>query len=143
MSPLDDEQYARLLAFRTELRHFIQWSEDVAREADLTPALHQLLLAIRGDTSPDGATVGSVAEALAVRHHTAVELAQRAEERGLVARRRDLGDRRRVHLTLTRKGRARLDALTVQHLQRIGPLAERLADLAHVGVAEVGRLRQL
>jgi DNA-binding MarR family transcriptional regulator len=128
---LDDQQYARLLAFRTELRRFIQWSEDAARDADLTPALHQLLLAIRGDLTPGGATVGSVAEALLVRHHTAVELAQRAEERGLVERRRDdPADRRRVHLTLTRKGRARLDALTTEHLQRIGALAERLGDVA-------------
>jgi DNA-binding MarR family transcriptional regulator len=122
-----EAEYARLLAFRTELRRFIHWSETAAREAQLTPALHQLLLAIHGDRSEGGPTVGSVAEALLVRHHTAVELAQRAEHEGLIERQRDKTDHRRVHLALTAAGTARLDALSTAHLERIGPLAERLS----------------
>jgi DNA-binding MarR family transcriptional regulator len=122
-----EAEYARLLAFRTELRRFIHWSETAAREAQLTPALHQLLLAIHGDRTEGGPTVGSVAEALLVRHHTAVELAQRAEHEGLIERRRDETDHRRVHLALTAAGTARLDALSTAHLERIGPLAERLS----------------
>lgn len=130
MSPPTDAEYERLRAFRTELRRFVRWSEEAAREAQLTPALHQLLLAVRGDRSEGGATVGAVAEALLVRHHTAVELAQRAEQEGLLERRRDAVDHRRVHLVLTDLGAARLDDLSEAHLERIGPLAERLAALA-------------
>lgn len=124
-----DDQYALLLTFRTELRQFVRWSEEAAREAGLTPALHQLLLAVRGDRSPDGPTLGTVAEALLVRSHTAGELVQRAEERGLLTRTRDEEDHRRVHLALTADGRRRLDALSAAHLQRIGGLAERLSAL--------------
>jgi hypothetical protein len=93
----DDDQHALLLTFRTELRTFVRWSEEAARAAGLTPALHQLLLAVRGDRSSEGPTVGSVAEALLVRSHTAGELVQRAEERGLLTRARDDEDHRRVH----------------------------------------------
>ena len=57
----------------------MRWSEEAARTAGLTPALHQLLLAVRGARKPEGPTIGAVADALLVRHHTAVELAQRAE----------------------------------------------------------------
>jgi DNA-binding MarR family transcriptional regulator len=130
VSPPTDAEYERLLAFRTELRRFIHWSEQAAREARLTPALHQLLLAIRGDHTADGATIGSAADALLVRHHTAVELAQRAEHEGLIERRRDEADHRRVHLSLTAAGTARLDVLSEAHLERIGPLAERLTAVA-------------
>jgi DNA-binding MarR family transcriptional regulator len=126
-----DADYERLLAFRTELRRFVRWSEDAAREAGLTPALHQLLLAVRGGGSDEaGPTIGSVAEALLVKHHTAVELAQRAEASGLLERVRDEADHRRVHLQLTRAGEQRLAELSERHLEAIQPLAKRLTDLA-------------
>lgn len=127
--PLGDADYARLLAFRIELRRFLRHSEEVARAAGLTPALHQLLLAIRGHGQPPGPTVGAVAAALDVRHHTAVELAQRAEQLGLVARARDAQDHRVVHLALTPEGTARLEALSGGHLPAIGELAARLVDV--------------
>jgi DNA-binding MarR family transcriptional regulator len=126
----DDDDYERLLAFRTELRRFVRWSEEAARSAGLTPALHQLLLAVRGARKPEGPTVGAVAEALLVRHHTAVELAQRAEASGLLERIRDDADHRVVHLRLTAEGEARLADLSEQHLHAIRPLAKRLTDLA-------------
>ena len=46
--PLLDEDYQRLLAFRSELRDFLRWSEQAAQDAGLTPSLHQLLLVMRG-----------------------------------------------------------------------------------------------
>ena len=56
---------------------------DQARAAGLTPAQHQLLLAVRGhDGDP---TIGDVAEHLMLRHHSAVELVDRAERAGLLA----------------------------------------------------------
>ena len=51
--PLLDEDYQRLLAFRSELRDFLRWSEQTAHDAGLTPSLHQLLLVMRGH--PDDA----------------------------------------------------------------------------------------
>jgi DNA-binding MarR family transcriptional regulator len=84
---------------------FLRWSEDRARDAGLTPALHQLLLVVRGHPDPAGPTIADVADALHMRHHSAVELAQRAQTAGLLDRERDSADHRRVHLTLTAHGR--------------------------------------
>lgn len=123
---LHDSDYRRLLAFRTELRAFTRWSEEAATAAGLTPALHQLLLVVRGHTSEQGPTVSDAADALHVRHHSAVELAQRAEMTGLVERIRDTTDHRQLHLKLTAAGHARLETLTRQHLPRIQMLANAL-----------------
>jgi DNA-binding MarR family transcriptional regulator len=123
---LRDEDYQRLLAFRSELRDFMRWSEQAAHHAGLTPSLHQLLLVIRGHASSQGPTVGQAAEMLHVRHHSAVELAQRAEENGLLLRSRDAIDHRQVHLELTEHGQAQLETLTRQHLPRIRALSAAL-----------------
>jgi DNA-binding MarR family transcriptional regulator len=123
---LHDADYRRLLAFRSELRAFLRWSERAAEEAGLTPALHQLLLVVRGHPSAQGPTIGDAAAALHVRHHSAVELAQRAERAGLLERVRGATDHRQVHLRLTDDGRAQLESLTRRHLPRIEALADVL-----------------
>jgi DNA-binding MarR family transcriptional regulator len=124
---ISDADYRRLLAFRTQLRYFDQWSARQAAEFGLTHAQHQLLLAIRGHDDARGPTVGEVAEYLLVRHHTAVELANRAEELGLIARRRDRADGRVVRLVLTAKGRRSIRALSAAHLEELRQLAPILA----------------
>ncbi|MFZ2114317.1 MAG: MarR family winged helix-turn-helix transcriptional regulator [Solirubrobacteraceae bacterium] len=121
--PLLDEDYQRLLAFRSELRDFLRWSEQSANDSGLTPSLHQLLLVIRGHPTTPGPTIGQAAEELHIRHHSAVELAQRAETAGLICRARDTVDHRRVHLELTDHGRHQLETLTRAHLPRIKALA--------------------
>jgi hypothetical protein len=49
---LSSEDYARLLAPRTRLRHFRRWREQQAQVADLTPARHRLMLAVRALPRP-------------------------------------------------------------------------------------------
>jgi DNA-binding MarR family transcriptional regulator len=132
--PLTDLDYRRLLAFRSELRDFLRWSEQAAQAAGLTSSLHQLLLVVRGNAAT-GPTVGEAADALHMRHHSAVELAQRAESAGLLNRERDPVDRRRVRLQLTDVGALRLEALTREHLARIPALA---SSLKHVLLAPGG-----
>lgn len=124
--PLSDNDYQSLLAFRTELRDFLRWSEQAAHDAGLTPSLHQLLLVLRGHPDAHGPTIGQAAEQLHIRHHSAVELAQRAETAGLLRRRRDPSDHRQVHLTLTDHGRTQLELLTREHLTRVHTLAVTL-----------------
>jgi DNA-binding MarR family transcriptional regulator len=124
--PLLDEDYQQLLAFRNELREFLRWSERAADESGLTPSLHQLLLVVRGHPTSPGPTIGQAAEALHVRHHSAVELARRAETAGLILRERDRLDHRRMHLELTESGRRQLEVLTRAHLPRIQSLAQVL-----------------
>ena len=126
---LRDEDYRRLLALRTGLRRFLRWSEEQALEAGLAPAQHQLLLAIRGHDDPRGPTIGDVADYLLLRHHSAVELAQRAEAGGLLVRREDPSDRRVVRLRITPKGNAALRKLTGQHLEELDRLADDLRPL--------------
>lgn len=118
-----DAQYQRLLAFRIALRRFDQWSRQAAEEHGLTHAQHQLLLAIRGSTTPEGPTIGEVAEALLVRHHTATELIDRTQELRLVRRVRDAADSRRVHLVLTEEGQRKLAELTAVHVEELRRLA--------------------
>lgn len=121
--PLPDATYARLLALRTGLRRFEAWSARQARAKGLTPAQHQLLLAIRGHGDPDGPTIGEVADYLLLRHHSAVGLIDRAEAAGFVCRTRSKDDHRVVRLHLTEDGAARLEALSALHLEELDRLA--------------------
>jgi DNA-binding MarR family transcriptional regulator len=121
-----EADYRRLLEFRTGLRRFLHWSEQQAAGAGLTPAQHQLMLAIRGHADPDGPTIADVADALLLRHHSAVELATRAEQHGLVERRADRHDGRVTRLALTRRGRARLEDLSASHLEELRRLKPRM-----------------
>jgi DNA-binding MarR family transcriptional regulator len=126
--PTDDD-YQRLLAFRIRLRQFNGWSRDAAAARGLTHAQHQLLLAIRGHAEEAGPTIGDVAEALLVKHHTASELVDRTQALGLVERRRDRGDQRRVRLALTQRGREVLADLTTVHLEELRRLAPLLGEI--------------
>lgn len=118
-----DEDYRRLLELRTGLRRFLRWSEQHARSAGLTPAQHQLLLAVRGHRDRRGPTVGDVAGYLLLRHHSAVGLVDRAESAGLIAREQDADNHSVVRLRLTARGTAQLETLSEQHLEELAHLA--------------------
>jgi DNA-binding MarR family transcriptional regulator len=123
---LTDADYEDLLSLRTGLRRFLRWSEQQAVQADLTPAQHQLLLAVRGHSDTRGPTIGEVADYLLLRHHSAVGLIDRADAAGLVERVRDPEDHRLVRLQLTAAGTKRLEALSAQHLEELERLARKL-----------------
>lgn len=118
-----DEDYRRLLELRTGLRRFLHWSEEHARAAGITPAQHQLLLAVRGHVNPRGPTVGDVAAYLMLRHHSAVGLVDRAEKAGLVVRAQDPDNLSVVRLRLTDRGSRQLEDLSEQHLEELAHLA--------------------
>jgi DNA-binding MarR family transcriptional regulator len=123
---LTDADYEDLLALRTGLRRFLRWTEQQAEEAGLTPAQHQLLLAIRGHSDPNGPTIGEVADYLLLRHHSAVGLIDRADAAGLVERVRDPEDHRLVRLQLTATGTKRLEALSAHDLEELQRMARKL-----------------
>ncbi len=124
---LTDADYLRLLEFRTGLRRFLHWSEEQAVAVDVSPAQHQLLLAIRGHQDRRGPTIGDIAETLLLRHHSAVELVDRAETAGLVRRRTDSSDQRVVRLSLTALGSRRLHQLSERHLEELDRLRPQLS----------------
>lgn len=129
MITLTDEQYRQLLTFRVGLRRFLRWSEQQAEGAGITPARHQLLLAIRGFAGPGGPAIADVADSLLLRHHSVVELIDRAVAAGLVVRAPDDADHRVVRLALTDLGQERLEALSALHLEELRRLSPRLAGL--------------
>jgi DNA-binding MarR family transcriptional regulator len=124
-----DGQYRQLLAFRTQLRRFDQWSRDAAAQHGLTHAQHQLLLAVRGSATPGGPPIGEVAESLLVRPHTAGELVDRMANAGFVVRVPDEADHRKVRLRLTPEGERILRDLTSVHLEELRRLRPLLGDL--------------
>jgi DNA-binding MarR family transcriptional regulator len=118
--------YEELLGFRTSLRQFLRWSEDQARAVGLTPAQHQLLLAIKGHPGKAAPTIGELSDYLVSKHHSVVELIDRAVDAGLVERRRDEADHRIVHLVLAPLGEERIEELSQLHREELRRLAPML-----------------
>lgn len=126
---LDQSDLEHLLELRTGLRRFLRWSEEQAKAAGLTAAKHQLLLAVQGHPDPAGPTIGEIAGYLVLRHHSAVELVNRAVKDGLVRRNPDPVSRSVVRVTVTPLGAAKLDALAEAHLEEIAHLAPTMRTL--------------
>ena len=108
---------------------FQHWSEDQARAAGLTHAQHQLLVAIKGHPGDLAPAVGELADYLLLRHHSTVELLDRAEAAGLVRRGPDADDARVVRVMLTAKGDRLVTELTKSHLIELYKLAAVLDEL--------------
>jgi DNA-binding MarR family transcriptional regulator len=124
---LQQRDYESLANFRYLLRRFLEFSEKEARKSGLAPRQHQALLAIKGFGGGKALSVGDLAEHLRIRHHSAVELADRLVQGGFVVRDQDPADHRRVLLRLTGKAERHLEDLSAVHLaelRRIGQLLE-------------------
>lgn len=138
MARLSQADYERLLAFRTMLRRFLHWSEEEARAAGLTAVQHQLLLAVRGHPGPHPPTIGQLSEYLALRHHSVVELIDRAEAADLVRRVRDTVDHRVVRVLLSGEAERRIEQLSHLHLEELRRLAPALGGIAHANPERAG-----
>jgi DNA-binding MarR family transcriptional regulator len=110
--------YRALAEFRYHIGRYLDFSDQTARAAGIEPRQYQLLLAIRGLPDSIEPTVGALAQQLRSRHHSTVELINRAEANDLVHRMR-AGTRVLVELTrdgakvLTRAVEQRLEELRV------------------------------
>lgn len=120
--------YRSLAEFRHQLRLFLAASEEAAHKAGLQPQQHQLLLALAGAPAEQVASIGFAAERLGLKHNTVVELVDRSQAEGLLRRRDDPQDRRRVRLEVTAHGRKVLSRLSQVHLQELGFRAPHLID---------------
>src|SRR5262249_27012707 len=129
--------YETLAAFRYALRRFLRFTEEGARAAGLTPQQHQLLLAIKGRPGRSWTSIGELAEALQLRHHTAVGLVDRCEESRLIRRVVDPSDRRLVRVLLTPRGERILERLSSRNRRELETLrrALRPASLHDAGAA--------
>ena len=98
----------------------------------MEPKQYQLLLAIKGLPEDVNPTISILAERLHIRHHSTVELINRAEANDFVKRVREGNF---VHVELTRKGErilARAVEKRLRQLQTAGPvLVKALKALTH------------
>jgi DNA-binding MarR family transcriptional regulator len=130
-APLAKAQYEQLAAFRHALRRFQRFSREAAVAAGLTPQQHQALLAIKGFAGRDFVSVSELAERLQLRHHSAVGLVDRLEQRQLVGRTPAADDRRRQEVRLTAAGEKLIKRLSAAHLgelRQLRPELQRLLD---------------
>lgn len=93
----------------------------------LTPQKYMILMAIR--LMKDPATVSSVAQWLDRNTNSVSLIVDRMKKDGLVARARNLGDRRTVRLSLTQKGKEKLDQASLPGWdlvqEMMSPLSEK------------------
>lgn len=111
--------FKAMAELRYQIRKFLRFSENAARQAGIEPQQHQLLLAIRG--LPDGAspTIGVLAERMQLQHHSTVELVDRLVDRNFLCRLRSTNDRRQVLVKLTHDGEEFLQKLSLHHLEEL------------------------
>jgi len=136
---LTQGDYSALAEFRYQLRCFLEFSEEEARRVGLTPRQHQAILVIKGYGRGRPITVGDLAERLRIRHHSAVELANRLCESGLVIRLQDSDDQRRVLLGLTAEAETHLAELSAAHLDELSRIEPTLRQALAIGKLEKKR----
>lgn len=113
--PLTKQDFEALARFRFGIRRYLRFSEETVREYGVTPQQYQLMLALKGYPDRDWATVGELADRLQLRHHSVVELINRAQKQELVERATHDDDARIVRVVLTAAGDQMLARLTALH----------------------------
>jgi DNA-binding MarR family transcriptional regulator len=126
-------EYRALAELRYLIRKFIREGDALARAAGLEPQQYLLLLAIRGLPEGEEATIRALADRLALKHHSVVELIDRLETHGYVRRIRSRDDRRRVFVGLLPRGEKLLEQVA-QH---------RISELRSSGAALVSAISAL
>src|SRR5688572_31447620 len=101
---LTKQDFEALARFRFGIRRYLRFSEETVRRHGITPQQYQLMLALKGFPGRDWAVVRELAERLQLRHHSVVELVNRAQNQGLVRRSTDPDDARAVRVLLTDHG---------------------------------------
>jgi len=111
--------YRALAELRYRILHFLAEGDSTARELGLEPQQYFLLLAVRGLPAGAQATIRTLAERLALKHNTTVELVDRLERRGYVRRRRSPADHRCVLVRLLPRGERLLEQVARQRITEL------------------------
>jgi DNA-binding MarR family transcriptional regulator len=133
MAAITGDEYRALAELRYRIRLFVQEGDVQARTAGLEPQQYLILLAIRGLPESLEATIRTLADRLALKHHSVVELVDRLEQRGLVRRSRSRDDRRRVLVSLLPRGDKLLEEVA----------RHRISELRSSGAALVAAIEAL
>ena len=119
LAEITTAEYRALAELRYRIRLFLREGDAVAHAAGLEPQQYLLLLAIRGLPEGEEATVRTLAERLALKHHSVVELIDRLEAHGFVVRSRNREDRRRVLVSLLPRGERLLEQVARHRISEL------------------------
>ena len=123
---------------RYQIRRFLRFSENAARQAGIEPQQHQLLLAVRGLPDNLKPTVGVLAERMQLQHHSTVELIDRLVDRGFLCRLRAIDDRRQVLVKLNHDGEKFLKTLSIHHLQELQSAGPKFVQILQTLIDNAG-----
>ena len=124
---LTKQDFEALARFRFGIRRYLRFSEETVRRHGVAPQQYQLMLAIKGFPGRDWAMVRELAERLQLRHHSVVELVNRAQSQRLVCRTTDPDDARAVRVALTDHGEQLLGRLSALHRDELRRMDDVLA----------------
>jgi DNA-binding MarR family transcriptional regulator len=119
-----DSEYRALSDFRQSIHDYLDFSDRTAKAAGIEPRQYQLMLAIKGLPGEVESSVGALARHLRIRHHSAVELIDRAGRNGFVERQRSASGTH-VLVKLTSEGNRVLEravSARLEELQSAGPV---------------------
>jgi DNA-binding MarR family transcriptional regulator len=116
---LTTTEYRALAELRYRIRHFLREGDAQARSTGLEPQQYLLLLTLRGLPEGIEATIRVLADRLALKHHSAVELIDRLEAHGYVRRSRSRDDRRRVLVSLLPRGEKLLEQVARHRISEL------------------------
>jgi DNA-binding MarR family transcriptional regulator len=136
-SEIATAEYRALAELRYLIRKFVGEGDAAARAAGLEPQQYLLLLALRGLPEGEEATIRALADRLALKHHSAVELIDRLEIHGYVRRSRSRDDRRRVLVALLPRGQKLLEEVAGDRISELRASGAALVD-AISALLEVG-----
>lgn len=127
-SEITSAEYRALAELRYRIRQFLREGDAKARAVGLEPQQYLMLLAIRGLPEGSEATIQTLAERLALKHHSAVELIDRLEAHGYVRRNRSRDDRRRVLVGLLPRGERLLEQVARHRISELRSSGEALVN---------------
>lgn len=119
------------------IERYLKQSNDAARSLGLEPQQYQGLLAVGSLDDGGRTTISAFADRMQIVHHSAVELADRMERRGLIRRERSNGDHRNVFLVVTRLGEGLLRRMAGNRVAEIREAAPSLIHALRIAISSV------
>ena len=116
---ISSAEFRALAELRYRIRLFLKEGDAAARLSGLEPQQYLMLLAIRGLPPEAPAKIRTLADRLALKHHSAVELVDRLEQHGYVKRTRSRDDRRQVLVSLLPRGEKVLERVVQQRISEL------------------------
>lgn len=125
---LNIPELCELAEFRYKLRSFLSFSEIATERYGIQAQQYQLMQVIGALKNGEQASISYLAERMLLRHNSTVELVDRAERAGLVARHNDAKDLRKSIVKLTPQGEDILRKLIAEHVSELKRIS---GDLMH------------